>query len=88
MSSPEIEHPQAAYDVRVGVVAGRTVLVRGNQAFEVNDVGAFLWDRFSGEASVDELVGAVAAEYEISVEDARSDVGEFTAALAEAGLLE
>lgn len=46
-------------------------------AVSLNETGAFLWHQLEQEKTVDELAEALADEYEVSVQEAAQDVGEF-----------
>jgi len=54
----------------------------------LNDSGAMLWQKLEQGADRDGLVEALLEEYEVSREQAQSDVDAFLATLAEAGCLE
>ncbi len=53
----------------------------------LNETGAFLWQQLQQECSVDDLVTALLAEYEVTETVARADVDKFIANLKEAELL-
>jgi hypothetical protein len=76
-------------DVLEAEVDGQRVLMspKDYAYFGLVDTGAIVWDRIDGETSLDELVVALAAEYDTDPERVRSDVGEFVSALDAAGLL-
>lgn len=57
-----------------------------NRVRLLNRVGSFLWERCDG-ATVDELVAAVCARYEVDEATARVDVGAFVSDLQGRGLL-
>ena len=44
--------------------------IPSGQYFELNDVGALLWDRLDGTNSVEDLIEVVLAEYDIDRETA------------------
>lgn len=74
-------------------IAGEILLVpvRGElahlqQMFVLNPVGDFIWSRLDGGTDVGGLVEAVVEEFDVSREEARSDLEEFLGRLAEAGL--
>lgn len=54
----------------------------------LNETGAFLWEKLSGGAELDELVCALVGEYKISEDEAKAAVLSFTESLKSAGLLE
>lgn len=76
-------------------VAGENILVPvGNTALSfnglvtLNESGAFLWKHIEQNRAEEELVQEVLREYEVSEEQARSDIEQFLTYLAEAGVLE
>lgn len=52
----------------------------------LNATGAFLWNFFTSEHTVDEGVSALTAEYEVADEIARADVERFVAMMLQHGL--
>lgn len=54
----------------------------------LNNVGAFLWNLMTCEISIDALVSALCAEYDVSPEVAKRDVCAFVDKLAEAGIVD
>lgn len=76
-------------------IAGETILVpvgasaiKYNGLITLNEVGAFLWARLPGAEDEAALVDAVLEEYEVSREEAASDVAEFIAQLKELKIVE
>ena len=64
-------------------IAGKNVLVSigGNIAnfngyIQLNETAAFLWQQMKSPKTLDELVTALTAEFEVSAEEARADVEE------------
>lgn len=55
--------------------------------FNLNDVGSRIWELLAQPVSVDELVAALTAEYEVDAGAAHVEVLEFLSALRERGLL-
>lgn len=53
----------------------------------LNELGRFLFERLNQDQSVDTLVEAVTAEYEVDAATARADVEEFLTSLREKNLL-
>lgn len=45
--------------------------------YSLNEVGAFLWERIDGSQSLGTLAGAVHGEFDVSLDQAESDVSEF-----------
>ena len=76
-------------------VAGKYVVVPlGAQSVDfrclitLNEVGAFLWQKMTTECTMDELVAALLAEYDVTAEIATADVERFVASLREKNLLD
>ena len=77
------------------VVGGENVVVPVGEMSKVfhgminlNDTGAFMWKFFTNEHTVDEGVEALCSEYEVSEEQAKTDVQKFVDVLAKNGFLE
>ena len=76
-------------------IAGETIIVpiRGKLAdmqniFAVNVVAEFIWERMDGKNTLDQIVGEVAAHFDVGEGQARSDVVEFVDELSQAGLID
>jgi hypothetical protein len=76
-------------------IAGETVVVpvRGqvgdlDAIYNLNEVGAFIWNLIDGRTSLSRIVEAVQAEFEVSFEEAEKDTQGFIAALEQAGMIE
>ena len=54
----------------------------------LNDTGAMLWQLLEKGAEKADLVSAVTAEYDVSVEEAAADIDAYIEKLANAGCLE
>jgi hypothetical protein len=54
----------------------------------LNETGAFLWNFFTAEHTVDEAVAALCAEYEVEEERARLDAEKFADILSKNNFLE
>ena len=48
-----------------------------NSVYTLNETGAFIWELIDGKKSVEEIIGAVTAEYDIDKETASADVFSF-----------
>ena len=66
------------------VSAGATDL---DAIFTLNEVGALIWERVDGTATVAEIAAAVAAEFQVSEPEALADTRDFLTALAAEGLV-
>ena len=71
-------------------IAGETFLVpigegakKFSGLFALNELGAFVWDNLPEAESEEAIVDAVLEEYEVTREQAESDVGEFLGKLRE-----
>ena len=76
-------------------IAGETVVVpvRGqvgdlDAIYNLNEVGAFIWEQFDNWKSVTQVVDAVREEFEVESEQAERETAEFIAALEAAGMIE
>ena len=56
--------------------------------YNLNEVGAFIWEQIDGRKSVTQVVEAVRAEFEVALEQAEKETSEFIAALEAAGMIE
>lgn len=52
-----------------------------------NETGTFIWQHLDGEHSLAEIAGLVAAEFEVSLEEANADVMEFVSKMLQDKLL-
>ena len=55
--------------------------------FELNDVGALLWERLDGTQSVEDLIDLVLAEYDVDRETASKDVENLLGEMIRSGLV-
>lgn len=55
--------------------------------FGLEGTGAVVWDRLVEPVTLDELVDALASDYDAEADTVRADVDEFLSALHAAGLL-
>jgi hypothetical protein len=81
-------------DVIARQVAGETLLVpiRGDLAsmaciFALDGVAEHLWQHLEGGATLDQMVGGVVSQFEVTRQEARTDIEEFLAQLLEEGLI-
>lgn len=56
--------------------------------FVLNEMGAFIWQRLDGVSKLDDIVGAILDQYEVSREEAESDLGGLIERMLAAGLIE
>jgi hypothetical protein len=74
-------HPQVA----ATVVDGQAVIVMADtgQVTVLNEVGTRIWELVDGSHSLDEIIQAIMAEYEVTPEAAEQDTQNFIHRLAE-----
>ncbi len=75
-------------------IAGETILVpvgedavRVNGLITVNEVGTFICEQLKEERTVDALVAAVTAQFDVDAQNARADITSFIHTLEENELL-
>lgn len=75
-------------------IAGETILVpvgedavRVNGLITVNEVGALICEQLKEERTVDALVAAVTAQFDVDAQTARTDIASFIHTLQENDLL-
>ena len=76
-----------ALDARVRRVGGTQMVARGQEVMELNEVAAIIWKLADGSRSVADISAAVVAEYEVSPEEALTDVSDFVTDMVSAGFL-
>jgi hypothetical protein len=56
-------------------IEGKTVIISPNDStlHELNDTGSFVWRQIDGRRPTAEIARQLAAEYDVSLEDARRD---------------
>lgn len=62
--------------------------VNFNAIISLNDMGQTIWNMLENETSEEEIVKNILAEYEVSEEQVRADIGSFLAKLRENGCIE
>jgi hypothetical protein len=78
-------HPQVA--TRTVEDAAVIVLADSGEVTVLNPVGTSVWELADGRRTVQEIIAAIEAEYEVSREQAQEDVTSFLQTLVEAGAL-
>jgi hypothetical protein len=85
---------ERAPDLVIRTVAGQTLVVpvRSSVAdldrvYTFNEVSSSVWQRIDGKTSVDAIVDAICAEYEVSREEAARDVEELLTEMERLGLV-
>ncbi len=75
-------------------VAGENVVLPDNETLDLNfmitlnDTGAFLWEKLQNETTVENLVEALLAEYNVDACRAQRSVENFLTGLRDSGFLE
>ena len=59
-----------------------------NGMMNLNETGAFIWNLLNGENTVDDIVGKMTKEYDVSEEIAREDLEGFIDKLIKGGMVE
>lgn len=59
----------------------------GEMTHSLDDIGAFIWSRFDGKNSLQDILDALLSEYDVTEEQARKDLEDFVDQLQEAELL-
>jgi hypothetical protein len=70
------------------IVPVAEMVVEFNGLMNLNESGAYLWNKLVEGAEVDELVSGLLSEYDIDEETAKADIQEFVGQLKEKGLLQ
>ena len=82
------EYPLQAFDVRVDMAEDGALLVRNLDAFELDSVGALIWQLCDGKHQLSQIVSTVTNSYDVDEATASNDVLQLIAELRAAGLLE
>ena len=87
-------HYSRAKDFAVRSIAGETILVPIRSGagdlesiFLLNETGSVVWENVESAGDAEAIVDAVTERFEVSREEAASDVAEYLSALEEAGLI-
>ncbi len=81
-------NPARVFYVVFRKVKNRYVLLKHDEAFEINAVGADIWELCDGNSTEKEITEAIAQKYNISYEVAKKDVAEFLTEVRNLGLIE
>jgi len=76
-----IPHPQAAARVIDGEAV--VVLAESGEVQVLNEVGSRIWELMDGQRSAADIARAIAAEFDVSPEEASADTAEFLGQLVE-----
>ncbi|WP_167759108.1 PqqD family protein [Blastococcus sp. TF02A-35] len=83
-----MEKPEKAFDARVSAQGDTLLLVRRGEAYELDAVAGLIWRHCDGTKTVEDIATVIAAEYDVSLDDAKADARELVAQLARMGLVE
>ena len=56
-----------------------------NCIYNLNEVGAFVWDNMDGEKTLGHIIDMITEQFDVSAQDAQADLGEFISDLEEIG---
>jgi hypothetical protein len=82
------QNPRRAFDVRTDVNSGSVLLIRGTDAFELDDVGAHIWSLCDGSRATEDVIEEIVGAFEVDQQVASDDVQDFLKQLTRARLLE
>lgn len=75
--------PVRSFDVRVANVQGDLLLIQDDHTvFELDEVGALIWQQCDGHHSVEAIAEVVAERYAVALDRATRDTKSFVQALA------
>ncbi|MBM0201670.1 PqqD family protein [Micromonospora sp. NPDC051227] len=80
--------PSTRLDTRWRKYRGKVFIARGDNAFELSEVAAFIYKSIDGSRTIRQLGEGLAAEYDIAVEDAVSDIEELLTDLVAADVID
>jgi hypothetical protein len=88
-SDPRADAPRKHPDLASRVYDGEAfiVLPQSHQYKILNEVGTRVWELIDGARTLDDMARLIADEFEISVEEALRDVGDFINDLRANGML-
>jgi hypothetical protein len=81
-------HPKRRVAVRGRLSDGKLRIARDPEAYELSAVAATIWKLSNGRRSLDDIVAAVAAEFEADRATIEADVVEFVDELVEIDFME
>lgn len=70
-------------------LSGETIVIDPTQQFshEMDNTATFIWNRFDGNHTLEQIVDALCTEYSVARELAEEDVLEFVETLSQKGLV-
>ena len=70
-----------------GTDAGTVTLIQSGMMHQLNLIGGMIWQLCDGSRSLDEIVAAMAGEFDVSRDELRADVEVFVKELVDRGWL-
>jgi hypothetical protein len=84
MSENVIRNPRLAWRE----VDGEMIIISPDgQVHELNETATLVWKNAAGDKGLEEIAGEMAAEYDVTLEQARTDLAELLVSLEEKQLL-
>lgn len=80
--------PQKAFNVRFQIVQRKNLLVQHNTAYEIDPVGASIWELCDGDHTEEQIVQALIRDFDVDYDTALADCRDFIQDLRAKGLLE
>lgn len=81
-------NPTRVYYVVFRKIKDRYILLKHDEAFEINATGAKIWELCSGDYTEEEIAAEIAQKYSISRQAAEKDVSDFLKDMQKLGLIE
>lgn len=83
----EAEAMQALADGNDAGEKGTVLLIESGTMHQLNLIGGTIWQLCDGERNVDDIIGLLAAEYDVERQELAEDVEAFTSDLLQRGWL-
>lgn len=83
-----VDTPTRSINARFNVVRGKSFVTRRNVSYELDEVGARIWELCDGTRSLTDIAQALTHEYDVPYEQALDDSRDFIMELREKGLLD
>ncbi len=83
------KYPVRTKDIAHRVLGDEAIIVNFKDSlfYNLNPVGAFIWERCDGEHTLAQIAGELAEEYDVTPEEAARDCLQFIEELVQQGLL-
>ncbi len=80
--------PRRNLNARMRKFRGKLIVASGPHAVELDEIGAFVFQRVDGSRTVLAIARQLAGEYDVSVEVAAEDIGDLLGQLAETDMVD